>query len=1057
MKKSINLFIALLLSAYGYSQVIKLKGTVKDSLTGAFLPGTSVHALHSGRSAVADGQGQFWIRVATNDTLLIRSIGYHSGRYIINRLTTSPLIIQLQPSDSILQDVLVNTGYQSIPKERATGSFVQINNQLINRSVGPNILDRLNGVTSSMLFDEGPSHPPITIRGIGTLTKSITSPLIVVDNFPYEGDIRNINPNDVENITILRDAAAASIWGAKAGNGVIVITTKKARKNQPMHLAVSSNISVKGKPDLFAQSQISTKDYIEVEKMLFDNGYYDAKINDTRTFPVISPVVRILDQKRSGMLSAGQADAMIDDLVSIDVRNGYLKYFYRPEVSQQYSINLSGGKDKIAYMSSLGYDRRLSSEIGDKSDRITWRSNIMLQPLPKLHIEANSMITWARTTANSKVPFDMGNGVSLYPYTSFVDANGQALPIEQGISSAFKDTAGTGLLQNWDYVPLDELKYSDNTGSSMDILLNAQASYRFLPVLKAEVKYQYERQNLNTRMYQSQLTYYTRNLINIYSIIDGKDISYGVPVGGILNLSSRSSTSHNVRGQLNYDQRFSKHQINAIIGGELRQTNTTGNSSTAYGYNDNNLTYVNVNFAEKHPVLDGLNFGGTLPNNQGYVGLLNRIVSLYANASYNFDNRYTLSASARRDASNIFGVSTNNKWKPLWSVGGAWDASNEKFYQSNWLPFLKLRLTYGYSGNVNNSISALTTLKYSSTNSSDLSVLPYAMVWNPPNPDLSWEQIRTINAAVDFATKDNLISGTIEYYWKKSTDVLSSVPTDITTGVSSIRKNIADMKGHGLDLSLNANIINRRLVWNSSFLLSYNKVAITSAKDEITASSLVSSGSALILPVIGQSPYTIASFKWGGLNPQNGNPIGYLAGEPSEDYTEIVSKIDWGDIVIHGSAVPDLYGGLRNTFRYNRVGLSFNITYKMLYYFRKKALNYSSLFASGFATDDYASRWEKPGDEKLTSVPSMVYPANSRRDVFYGQSSVNVERGDQIRLQDIRLSYDFEHIRMLEIELYLYANNLGLLWKKNKAHLDPDSYQTYPQPTTWSLGCKINF
>lgn len=1059
MKKIFYLLICLGFSIYGHSQYRKITGIIKDSLTGRPLQGASVRTLNGEGCTISDGQGRFYLRVAPNDTLLATVVGYHKGLFLINKGNSSPLTLLLHPSDSTLQDVIVNTGYQSIPKERATGSFVQINNQLINRSVGPNILDRLKGVTSSLLFDEGPSHPPITIRGIGTLSKAITSPLIIIDNFPYEGDISNINPNDVENITILRDAAAASIWGAKAGNGVIVITTKKAKRNQPMHLTVSSNYSLKAKPDLFGQSQISTEGSIEVVKMLFDNGFYDAKLKDTRTYPVISPVVRILDKNRRGDLSDEAADAMLGDLAKIDVRNGYLKYFYRPEATQQYSINLSGGKDKIAYMSSIGYDKQLSTEIGNKNDRITWRSNIVLQSLAKLQIQASSMVTWTRRSVNSQVPYDLGTGGSLYPYTKFADENGKALPIEQDMASSFKDTAGNGMLLNWDYVPLDELKYSDNTSASMDILLNTQATYTFLPVLKGEVTYQYEHQNLTGRTYHSPLTYYTRNLINLYSVIDGNKISYGLPVGGILDKSFSEATTHNVRGQVDYDQYLSKHHINAVFGGEIRETSSIGSSpATTYGYNENNLTFVNVNFAERYPVLDGLNYSGIIRNNASFTNKLDRVVSIYANASYSYDNRYTFSGSARRDASNIFGVSTNNKWKPLWSIGGAWTVSNEKFYKLSQMPFLKLRFTYGFSGNVNNSISALTTLSYSSSNFTQLSVLPFAQVLNPPNPDLSWEQVRTVNAAVDFSSKNNRLSGSIEYYSKKSTNVLSSVPADITTGVSSFKKNSADLQGHGLDLTLNANIINRNFIWNSNFLLSYNKVVVTATKEGITPRTLASSGGGLIEPVVGQSPYSIASFKWGGLNPQNGNPIGYLNGEPSEDYRSIITKTGWDDIIINGSAVPELYGGLRNTFRYKQVAFSFNITYKMLYYFRKNALNYSSLFNSGFGTGDYANRWQTPGDEKTTNVPSMIYPANSQRDLFYGQSSINIVSGDQIRLQDIRLSYDFTPRTTFQtIELFVYASNLGLLWRKNQDHLDPDAYKTYPQPATWSLGCKINF
>lgn len=1058
MNKYFKLIVLLLLSARGYSQTVSLQGVVKDSLTQAPLQGVNIYVHHRGQTTRTDSKGHFMLPCAVGDTLVLTRVGYENIEVSVGSNATMPLIFLMRMTEANLEDVVVNTGYQRLPRERATGSFVQIDNNLINRSISSNILDRLKGVTSSLLFTEDPNHPPMTIRGIGTLTKGLTSPLIVIDNFPYEGDINSINPNDVENITVLRDAAAASIWGAKAGNGVIVITTKKARKNQPMHLSINANMSVKGKPDLFDQSLIPTKDYIDIEKMLFDNGFYDAKLTDRRRFPILSPVVRILDQQRNGQLTAEEVTAKLNLLGQIDVRNEYLKYFYRPETSQQYHLNLSGGEGKINYLGALGYDKNLSTLVGNRNDRVTWRSNINLEPLPRLQIQTSSLVTWIRSSANSPYPFlSSSTTVGVFPYTSFFDDDGAPNRIEYEYSSAFKDTAGAGKLLNWDYYPLDELSNNDNSRSSLNLLLNAAAIYKFLPVLKAELKYQYQYQNTKNRIYHSPTSYYARNLTNKYTIIDGEDVSYGVPAGGILDQASYSSTSHSIRGQIDYTQHFSQHLIAAIIGGEIRQTSGIGNGSTFYGYNDNNLTFVNVDFAAAKPVFNGLGSAGSLPNNFFQESSIDKVVSLYTNVSYSYDHKYTLSGSARRDASNIFGTSTNNKWKPLWSAGVSWTVSNEEFYKNNWLPYLKLRATYGYSGNVNNDISALTTLQYKSRNTSKLSQLPYATVLNPPNPDLRWEQIRTINLAIDFATKNDRVSGSVEYYTKKSTDVISSVPADITLGISGTRKNSADIRGRGLDLTLHGNIIRKALKWSSDFLLSYDKIEVAAVREKVKPSSIVSSGGALIQPYIGQPPYAIVSYRWGGLNPENGSPIGYLNGEASEDYRKIIASPDWQDYIIHGSAIPELFGSLRNTIGFKQFQVSFNITYKLSYYFRKEALSYGALYG-GYGVGEFADRWQTPGDETSTHVPSMVYPAISQRDVFYQDASINIESGDQIRLQDIRLSYDFTSTsRVAAISLFLYANNLGLIWTKNKDHLDPDAYRTYPQPTIWSFGCKVNF
>ena len=235
------LIIIILLTAVSpvIAQRRIVTGKITDATSGKELAGVTVRSAMDHNKGVSDSSGFFNIRAGQNDTLFFSSVGYHVLTMTISPVSAFPLSIAMREDrNTRLSDVVVYTGYQAIPKERSTGSFVQVDNQLFNRSTGSNVLNRLNGVTSSVLFDNNTSHPPLTIRGLGTLTNSdaVSSPLIVLDNFPYEGDINNINPNDIESITVLRDAASASIWGAKAGNGVIVINTKKSGYNQPTHL-----------------------------------------------------------------------------------------------------------------------------------------------------------------------------------------------------------------------------------------------------------------------------------------------------------------------------------------------------------------------------------------------------------------------------------------------------------------------------------------------------------------------------------------------------------------------------------------------------------------------------------------------------------------------------------------------------------------------------------------------------------------------------------------------------------------------------------------------------
>ena len=286
-------------------------------------------------------------------------------------------IISLKSKISSLGDVSVvlNTGYQAIPKERATGSFTQVSHELINRSVSTDILTRLDGVTSSVIFNKSNiQDETFNIRGRSTLLGAdAASPLIVVDNFPYEGDINNINPNDIESITILKDAAAASIWGARSGNGVIVINPRKGRYDEHLKVQFNANFTSVGKPDLFySRNFLNSSNYIGVEQFLFNQGYYDDKINNSTLWPGLSPAVELLAANRKAELSDPELVAGLNALSARDVRDDFSKYVYQPALRQQYSISVTGGSHDISYALSAGYDHNRDNLIRNGYRRFTF-------------------------------------------------------------------------------------------------------------------------------------------------------------------------------------------------------------------------------------------------------------------------------------------------------------------------------------------------------------------------------------------------------------------------------------------------------------------------------------------------------------------------------------------------------------------------------------------------------------------------------------------------------------------------------------------------------------
>ncbi|HVT83991.1 MAG TPA: SusC/RagA family TonB-linked outer membrane protein [Chitinophagaceae bacterium] len=1024
------------------------------------LAAATVIIKNTGRSFATDANGNFTIKeIKFTDTLIVSAVGYLPETVIVSRIPRPESVfnIILKHASKLLNEVIVNTGYQQMAKERATGSFEKIDNGLLNRSVSTDIISRLDGVTNGLFFSKVDAAPSLFLRGLSTL-RSGTQPLIVVDNFPYEGDISNINPNDVESITVLRDAAASSIWGARSGNGVIVITTKKSRYNQPARLSVNDNITVSQKPPLFHDPGfMSAASFIEVEKYLFDKGYYDNQLPYPMYY-VLSPVVEILLKQRSGQLSPAQADDMITSLSKHDVRNDYLEYLYRSAALKQTSLSLSGGNATINYILNIGYDKNLNSIIGNAGDRFTVYSLSSFKPLPGLEVQAAVNYAWSKSVNDGIGSIIPGGGKSaIYPYARLADDNGNALAVEKDYRLSYIDTTGGSLLLDWKYKPLDEINLADNHTVGQDITARLSLKYRINDFLTAEAQAQYERADQSAHNYFSQQTYAARSLINLYSQVTGNTITRNIPLGGILDQTNGLLSAYSLRAQVSADKKWNnKNAINAVAGFETRQLQNNFQLIQLYGYDDNLLTFANVDYISSFP-LYGNRGSASVPDQTDLSQSLDRYVSAYVNAAYSYKETYTISASARKDASNIFGVNTNQKWVPLWSAGAAWKLSNESFYHISWLPFLKLRLSYGYNGNINSSLSALSTIQYypagSPTN------LPYAALRNAPNPDLRWEKIAMKNIGIDFATANNRINGSLEFYFKKATDLLSPAPLDPTTGVTQLVMNAANLAGRGADIKLNALVIDNTIKWNATLLFSYVTNKVTRYLLQTGNKGNYPGTGYSISPIEGKDPYALISYKWAGLDPQTGDPIGFVSGVQSKNYSGIVATDSWDDLVVKGTTRPPLFGNLLNTFSWKRFSISANISYRFHYYFRRNTIMYSSLFSSWIGNSDYDKRWQAPGDEKNTSVPSMVYPANSNRDRFYAFSEATVEKGDLVRLQDINISWTIEKLKIKNVtvknlQLYSYISNLGIIWKANKAGIDPDYGGSIPPPKSFSFGIK---
>jgi TonB-linked SusC/RagA family outer membrane protein len=1061
MKKLIYIFfISMSIFHNVWAQEKKVvTGTVYDAATKVPLEGVTIRIKGNNLSAVTGPSGQFSLRFVTaKNNISFSHVGYQTTEYKLNENTPTGISIFMTVTTVVMKEVTLSTGYQEISKISTTGSYEKIDSTLFNRSVTTDVLSRLDGVSSSIYFNKMRAKPEIFIRGISTISAG-TAPLVVLDNFPYEGDINNINPNDVESITILKDAASAAIWGAKAGNGVIVITTKKGRYGQKPQLVFNANITTQQKTNIFKDRFfINASDFIDLEKFLFTKGRYDADLNNTSSRVPVSPVVELLAKARAGLLSQSDADTKINLLRGQDIRNDYSKYFYQTSINRQYALSLSGGSGTVNYIFSGGLDKNAAVIKNNDNQRITFFTGINVIPVKNIEIHAGINYTASKTNNNGLSSINPGNGkTAIYPYARLTDDNGNSISVEKGYRQGFTDTAGAGLLLDWKYRPLDELNLNDNSIRSQDILFKGSVVYHFTSSLNINFSGQLEKVNGDSRNLYNKDIYFARDLINRFSQRTGANtIKRNIPLGGILDETKNELSAYGLRAQVNYAKQFRKWDINIIGGGEVRESHTTSVTGRTYGYDDNILTYQNVDYLSNFPLFGNLGTAAIVNSNNFEDGT-SRYISAYFNSSLSYKNKYILSASARKDASNLFGVNTNQKWNPLWSAGFAWNISQENFYHSGLLPFLKARISYGYNGNIRSDLSALATISYQAP--SIVTNLIFVLVNNAPNPDLTWEKSGIMNAGIDFAIKDKVVEGSIEYYHKNCVDLLSLSPLDPTSGLSQMTLNAANISGKGIDVKLNTKIIDRKLKVGVDLLFSYVTNRILQYKLQNATKAGYAGGGDGIVAIEGKDPYALISFRWGGLDPVTGDPMGYIGDTLSKNYSAIVSSSSWDNIITDKTARPPYYGNIIPTVSFRGLSLSFNISYKFGYYFRRTAINYSTLFSTWLGDGEYIKRWQKPGDEAFTNVPSLVYPANTSRDKFYSLSEATVERGDHIRLQDINAAYTFATIKHFckSLQLYSYINNVAILWRANKLGLDPNYGSQIPPEPKVSFGIKATF
>ena len=441
---------------------IDVRGKVVDS-TGAAIIGANITVKGEGKNYHTNAEGKFTIANLPEGSILVVSfVGYRTQEIDAK----DQLTIVLSAEVGTLNEVgIVSTGYQTISRGRTTGSFVQIDNKLLNRSVSTGILERVKDLVPGIFFENrdpqsiSAARAPnqrnlgIRVRGESTLNAS-KQPLIILDNFPYEGEITNINPNDIENITILKDASAASIWGSKSANGVIIITTKTGKFDKKIQVDLNSNVTVVDKPDLkYAPNFLDANGYIEVEQILFNNNFFNSQLANSRTFPTVSPAVELMARYKaaSSDIERSSLRTQLEDLKSIDIRDDYSNYLYQRAVNQQYSLAINGGTHTTAYSFSVGHDQNKNSLVENGFSRTSINTQSTFKPFGSLTIVTGLNYSRNQSQLNNGFTGSYnslgGQYQNVYPYGRLSDENGNAAPILQGIRKSYIDLSATrGLL-----------------------------------------------------------------------------------------------------------------------------------------------------------------------------------------------------------------------------------------------------------------------------------------------------------------------------------------------------------------------------------------------------------------------------------------------------------------------------------------------------------------------------------------------------------------------------------------------------------------------------------
>lgn len=1070
---------------------VTVTGTARN-VAGQPVAGVSVYLKGDPRRGTStDANGKFLIAVPQQKEIILvfSFLGMHTKEV---DCSTRHVVDVVMEESSIMSEEVVVTGYQTIDKSKMAGSYSTITKEdLLN--LGTQTLEQLlQGKLAGVVVQNQDglvgTRQKTRVRGTSTLLGNqepvwVVDGIIQEDPLPFKASefnnygtdasnselMRNfvgnaiswLNPIDIEDITVLKDASATAIYGVKAANGVIVITTKKGSKDGRVYINYAGNASVSSKVTYDKMNLMNSQERIDVSREIYNEGLLVGSD--------LQPVgyQAVLKEYLDGKISADLFNEQIKRLETVNT--DWFDLLFRNAVSHNHSVGVSGGNEKTQYSASVGANFTNGTSKGNKSDKYTGKISL-------------TSVFWDRLTIDVSLAASIANTDS---YTSQVSPYSYASKTSRVIA-AFDDDGKYFFYPHqangYRYNVLNELDLSGATNMQNYTNLKLGLRYRIFDDLFFRTNFGLNYASSVSESWADERTNYITDMrgyeFGEYMPTDKLYKQSVLPHGGELNMEENRNTNYMLTNTLDYTRRFGTHHyVSVSLIQEMRSNMYRGFSETTYGYLPGRGKKVTL-----PPAM--IETGGTqmIANRlYAYNFIKYNVVDRTANylsfagaATYMYDNRYVLNASIRSDATNRFGQDKSARYQPVWSIGLRWNAVNEPWMQDqDLISALSLRFSYGFQGNVAENIGPdLITVIPTDYGGLDPTTGEYVLkVKYPPAPGLKWEKSKSLNYGLDFGFFNNKITGVFEYYHKKGTDIITSHNVAYENGVTSMPMNSGEMLNYGWEVSLSfVPVRTRDFIWNLSVNTSknYNKVQTRLEANDYWYKAV--SGT---LDQYGYPVTSFWAFRFTELDPDTGMPVFDLTGEDTAEaklnavkYMKYMGKLD-----------PDLSAGLTTSFQYKNIRVSSSFTLQvggkkfLSNLYSSDITNLSGLNEYQNLPKDLVDRWRKPGDELNTNIPVLPQRNNVSRDVagrtltwmqMYNYSDIRVVNASFLRCQNINISYSMPEKLIRNwaggMSLSFTMSNPFIIASKDYKGKDPEvASGRQPITRTYNFGLSVNF